>query len=223
MLRNSAPARSPSCARAGRWGRSESRPTSVITYLILLAALRFVGVSESELPAADAFAAFAIAFWAGAVLSHHRQRPRRRRRRPHRRAHRAEQRLRRRARRRGAPMALLLLGHPTPARRDHAEPIPQGEPPRATTRRRGHLAPRADRDRGHRDAGVVARRRCSTPPALCMAANGPEARRLPTSGWESEQLKAEGMMSRHQGKTLTPHSSTAGTTSIQKKHSGTRG
>ena len=38
-----------------------------LTYLILLAALRFVGVSGSELPAADAFAAFAIAFWAGAV------------------------------------------------------------------------------------------------------------------------------------------------------------
>ena len=40
----------------------------LITYLILLAALRFVGVSESELSAVDAFAAFAIAFWAGAVL-----------------------------------------------------------------------------------------------------------------------------------------------------------
>ena len=54
--------------RAGRWGRSESPPTSVLTYFILLAALRFVGISESELPAADTFAAFAIAFWAGAVL-----------------------------------------------------------------------------------------------------------------------------------------------------------
>ena len=40
----------------------------VVTYLILLAALRFVGVSRSELPAVDAFAAFAIAFWAGAVF-----------------------------------------------------------------------------------------------------------------------------------------------------------
>ena len=40
----------------------------VITYLILLAALRFVGISATELPAADAFAAFAIAFWAGAVF-----------------------------------------------------------------------------------------------------------------------------------------------------------
>ena len=36
--------------------------------MILLAALRFVGVSGAELPAADAFAAFAIAFWAGAVF-----------------------------------------------------------------------------------------------------------------------------------------------------------
>ena len=39
-----------------------------LTYLILLAALRFVGVSGSELSAVDAFAAFAIAFWAGAVF-----------------------------------------------------------------------------------------------------------------------------------------------------------
>jgi uncharacterized membrane protein YbhN (UPF0104 family) len=39
-----------------------------VTYLILLAALRFVGASGPELSAADAFAAFAIAFWAGAVL-----------------------------------------------------------------------------------------------------------------------------------------------------------
>ncbi len=39
-----------------------------LTYLILLASLRFVGVSSAELSAADAFAAFAIAFWAGAVL-----------------------------------------------------------------------------------------------------------------------------------------------------------
>jgi uncharacterized membrane protein YbhN (UPF0104 family) len=39
-----------------------------VTYLILLAALRFVDVSEHELPAADAFAAFAVAFWAGAVV-----------------------------------------------------------------------------------------------------------------------------------------------------------
>ena len=40
----------------------------VLTYLILLAALRFVGVTAAELPAAEAFAAFAIAFWAGAVF-----------------------------------------------------------------------------------------------------------------------------------------------------------
>ena len=39
-----------------------------LTYLILLAALRFVGVSGSELSAVEAFAAFAIAFWAGAVF-----------------------------------------------------------------------------------------------------------------------------------------------------------
>ncbi len=39
-----------------------------VTYLILLASLRFVGVSAAELSAADAFAAFAIAFWAGAVF-----------------------------------------------------------------------------------------------------------------------------------------------------------
>jgi uncharacterized membrane protein YbhN (UPF0104 family) len=39
-----------------------------LTYLILLAALRFVGASGSELSAVDAFAAFAIAFWAGAVF-----------------------------------------------------------------------------------------------------------------------------------------------------------
>ena len=39
-----------------------------LTYLVLLAALRFVGVSASELSAAEAFAAFAVAFWAGAVF-----------------------------------------------------------------------------------------------------------------------------------------------------------
>ncbi len=40
----------------------------LLTYLILLAALRFVGAPASELPATDVFAAFAIAFWAGAVF-----------------------------------------------------------------------------------------------------------------------------------------------------------
>ena len=35
---------------------------------VLLASLRFVGVSGAELSAPDAFAAFAIAFWAGAVF-----------------------------------------------------------------------------------------------------------------------------------------------------------
>lgn len=33
-----------------------------------LASLRFVGVSSAELSAPDAFAAYAIAFWAGAVF-----------------------------------------------------------------------------------------------------------------------------------------------------------
>jgi uncharacterized membrane protein YbhN (UPF0104 family) len=39
-----------------------------VTYVILLAALRFVGVSASELSAAEALGAFAVAFWAGAVF-----------------------------------------------------------------------------------------------------------------------------------------------------------
>jgi uncharacterized membrane protein YbhN (UPF0104 family) len=39
-----------------------------LTYLILLASLRFVGVSANELSAVEAFAAFAVAFWAGAVF-----------------------------------------------------------------------------------------------------------------------------------------------------------
>ena len=39
-----------------------------LTYLILLAALRFVRVSTAELSAVEAFAAFAVAFWAGAVF-----------------------------------------------------------------------------------------------------------------------------------------------------------
>jgi uncharacterized membrane protein YbhN (UPF0104 family) len=40
----------------------------LVTYLILLASVRFVGISSAELSAPDAFAAFAIAFWAGAVI-----------------------------------------------------------------------------------------------------------------------------------------------------------
>jgi uncharacterized membrane protein YbhN (UPF0104 family) len=40
----------------------------VLTYLILLGSLRFVGVTSAELSAPAAFAAFAIAFWAGAVF-----------------------------------------------------------------------------------------------------------------------------------------------------------
>lgn len=39
-----------------------------LTFLILLAALRFVGVSQAELVAVEVFAAFALAFWAGAVI-----------------------------------------------------------------------------------------------------------------------------------------------------------
>jgi uncharacterized membrane protein YbhN (UPF0104 family) len=39
-----------------------------LTYLILLASLRSVGVTATDLPAGEAFAAFAIAFWAGAVF-----------------------------------------------------------------------------------------------------------------------------------------------------------
>ena len=37
-------------------------------FLILLAALRFVGVTTAESSTPDAFVAFALAFWAGAVL-----------------------------------------------------------------------------------------------------------------------------------------------------------
>lgn len=40
----------------------------LLTYVILLVALRSVDVSAHDLPAADAFAAFAVAFWAGAVI-----------------------------------------------------------------------------------------------------------------------------------------------------------
>jgi uncharacterized membrane protein YbhN (UPF0104 family) len=39
-----------------------------LTFLILLAAVRFVGISQQELPAVEIFAAFALAFWAGAVI-----------------------------------------------------------------------------------------------------------------------------------------------------------
>ena len=60
--------RSQSCGRAGRWARSGVAANLFVTYLILLASLRFVGVSSGELSAPDAFAAFAVAFWAGAVF-----------------------------------------------------------------------------------------------------------------------------------------------------------
>lgn len=65
---NCVPRRSPSCARAGALGSIGVAANLFLTYLILLAALRFVGVSSAELSAPDAFAAFAIAFWAGTVL-----------------------------------------------------------------------------------------------------------------------------------------------------------
>ena len=58
---------SRSSARGGRLGSIGVAANLVLTYLILLAALRFVGDSSSELSTVDAFAAFAIAFWAGAV------------------------------------------------------------------------------------------------------------------------------------------------------------
>ena len=40
----------------------------LLTFSILLASLRFVGVDSAELSSPNAFAAFAIAFWAGAVF-----------------------------------------------------------------------------------------------------------------------------------------------------------
>ena len=52
------------------WGLGSIGVTAnlLLTFLILLASLRFVGVSSAELSAPDAFAAFAIAFWAGALF-----------------------------------------------------------------------------------------------------------------------------------------------------------
>ncbi len=40
----------------------------LLTFVILLASLRFVGVTSAELSSPDAFAAFAVAFWVGAVF-----------------------------------------------------------------------------------------------------------------------------------------------------------
>jgi uncharacterized membrane protein YbhN (UPF0104 family) len=51
-----------------RLGSAGVAANLLITYLILLASLRFVGVSSGQLTAPDAFAAFAVAFWAGAVI-----------------------------------------------------------------------------------------------------------------------------------------------------------
>ncbi len=51
-----------------RLGSAGVAANLAITYLILLACLRFVGVSSGQLSTPDAFAAFAIAFWAGAVF-----------------------------------------------------------------------------------------------------------------------------------------------------------
>ncbi len=51
-----------------RLGSAGVAANLLVTYLILLAALRFLGVSSSQLTAPDAFAAFAVAFWAGAVI-----------------------------------------------------------------------------------------------------------------------------------------------------------
>jgi uncharacterized membrane protein YbhN (UPF0104 family) len=54
--------------RGWRTGLAGVAANLLLTYLILLASLRFVGVSSAELSAAEAFAAFSIAFWAGAVF-----------------------------------------------------------------------------------------------------------------------------------------------------------
>ena len=63
-----APKRSPSLREGWQLGSIGVAANLLLTYLILLASLRFVGVSSAELSAPDAFAAFAIAFWAGAVF-----------------------------------------------------------------------------------------------------------------------------------------------------------
>jgi putative heme transporter len=105
-----------------------------MTYVILLAALRFVGVSASELSAAEAFAAFAVAFLGRCGDPDYRQRSRCRGRRPHCHVDRARQRFRRRAPGSGAPVARLLFGHHAAPGLDHAESVPEGEPNRARER-----------------------------------------------------------------------------------------
>ena len=61
--------RAPAILREGSaLGAAGVAANLFVTYLILLAALRFLGLSATELSAAEVFAAFAIAFWAGAVF-----------------------------------------------------------------------------------------------------------------------------------------------------------
>jgi uncharacterized membrane protein YbhN (UPF0104 family) len=62
------PERSPSYARGGGWASIGVVGDLFLTYLILLTALRFVGVPAAELSAPEAFVAFAVGFWAGAVF-----------------------------------------------------------------------------------------------------------------------------------------------------------
>ncbi len=58
----------PSCAVAGRSVRSRWHSTWALTYLILVASLRFVGVEQSEIGLALIFACFAVSFFAGVVI-----------------------------------------------------------------------------------------------------------------------------------------------------------
>lgn len=62
------PERSPSYARGRGWASIGVVGDLFLTYLILLTALRFVGVPAAELSAPEAFVAFAVGFWAGAVF-----------------------------------------------------------------------------------------------------------------------------------------------------------
>jgi uncharacterized membrane protein YbhN (UPF0104 family) len=115
----------------------------VLTYLILLAALRFVGVTAAELPAAEG--RLRDRLLGGRGLSDHRQRSRRCRRRPHRDADRAGHRLRRRTPRSSAPLARLLLRSHAAAWSDHARTIPEGKPRGAASlciNRSGDVKPR---------------------------------------------------------------------------------
>ena len=96
-----------------------------LTYVILLASLRFVGVSSVATVRAGR-----VRRLRGRVLGRrghpdHRQRARRRRRRAHDDADRIEHSLGRRARRRRASLARLLLRPDPAARRHHPRPFPQ--------------------------------------------------------------------------------------------------